>query len=60
MLYRAKDIVYASALQITVKCIKMCGVNNIADAVAMCKDKFIKIYLSISSVVCDIYSLIVK
>jgi len=36
------------------------GVSDIADAVAMRKDKFIKRYLLNSSVVCEICSLIVK
>jgi len=38
----------------------MCGVNDIADAVAVRKDKFIKRYLSSSSVVSEICSLSVK
>ena len=38
----------------------MCGVSDIADSVAMRKDKFIKIYSLDSSVICEICSLIVK
>jgi len=38
----------------------MCGVNVIADAVVMRKDKSIKRYFLNSSVVCEICSLIVK
>ena len=43
-----------------VECIKMCGVNDIADSLAMRTDKFIKRYLLNSSVVCEICSLVVK
>ena len=46
--------------EIAADCIKMCGVNDIADAVAMRKDKFIKRCSLNSSVVCEICSLIVK
>ena len=38
----------------------MCGVNDIAETLAMHKDRFIKRYLLNSSVVCEICSLIVK
>ena len=41
-------------------CIKTCRVNEIADAVATRKDKFIKRYSSSSSVVSEICSLVVK
>ena len=38
----------------------MCGVSDIADSVAMRKDKFIKRYSLDSSVVCEICSLILS
>ena len=40
--------------------IKTCGVNDIADAAAMRKDKFIKRYVLNSSVVREICSLILS
>jgi len=40
--------------EIAAECIKMCGVNDIADAVTTRKDKFIKRYLLNSSVVCEV------
>jgi len=52
------QIFNANTSEINAEC--MCGVNDIADAVAMHKDKFIKRYLLNSSVVCEICSHIVK
>ena len=52
------QIFNANTSEINAEC--MCGVNDIADAVAMRKDKFIKRYSLNSSVVCEICSLIVK
>jgi len=46
--------------EIAAECITMCGITDIANAVATRKDKLIKRYLSNSNVVCEICSLIVK
>jgi len=56
----ARKICNVNTSEIAVVCIKMCGVNDIADAVATCKDEFIKRYSLNSSVICEICSLIVK
>jgi len=50
----------ANTSEIAAECIKLCGVNDIADAVVMRKDIFTTRYLLNSSVVCEICSLIVK
>ena len=57
---RARKICSVNTSEIAEECIKMCGVNDIADAVAMRKDKFIMRYSLNSSVVSQICSLIVK
>ena len=49
-----------NAAEIAAECIKMYGVDDIADALAMRTDKLFKRYLLNSSVVCEICSLIVK
>jgi len=53
-------IFYVNTSEIAAKCIKMCGVDDIADVVAMRKDKFVKRYSLNSSAVCEIGSLIAK
>jgi len=50
----------SNTAEIAAECIKMCWVDDIADAVAMRKDTLLKRYLLNSSVVCEICSLIVK
>jgi len=57
---RVKKFFNVNTSEIAAECITMCGVTDIADAVDTRKDKFIKIYLSTSNVVCEICSLIVK
>jgi len=49
----ARQIVNVNTSEIAAGCIRMCGVNDIADAVATRKDKFINEY-------CEICSLTVK
>jgi len=56
----SRKIFYVNTSEIAAECIKMCGINDTADAVAMRKDKFIKRHLLNSSIVCEICSLIVK
>ena len=55
-----KKISYVNTSEVAAECVKMCAVDDIADAVATRKDKFIKRYLSNISVVCEICSLTVK
>jgi len=51
----ARKIFNVNTSEIAAECIKMCGVNDIADAdVTTRKDKFIKRYLLNSSVVCEV------
>jgi len=56
----ARNIFNVNTSDIAAECIQTCGVDDIADAVAMRKDKFIRIYLLSSSIVSGICSLIVK
>jgi len=48
----ARKIFNVSTSNIATEYTKMCGVSDIADAVAMCKDKSVKRYSLNSSVVC--------
>jgi len=57
---RARKIFNVNTSEIAAKCIKMCGVDDIADVVAMRRDKFVKRYSLNSSAVCEIGSLIAK
>jgi len=56
----AKKIFDVNTSEIAAECTKMCGVTDIADAVAMRRDKSSKRYSLNSSVVCEMCSLIVK
>ena len=49
-----RNIFNVNSSEITAECLKMFGVSDLAEVVATRKDRFIKKYMSNSSVVCQI------